>query len=42
VVHWVYDTYEIGNATGRTVNQLGKTGSCFRSITFLVGCWKNP
>src|SRR5919201_4401955 len=23
VVHWVYDTYEIGNATGRTVKQLG-------------------
>jgi branched-chain amino acid transport system substrate-binding protein len=24
-VHWVYDTYEIGNAIGRAVPQLGKT-----------------
>src|SRR6516225_974889 len=23
VVHWVYDTYEIGNSIGRTVKQLG-------------------
>ena len=33
VVHWVYDTYEIGNATGRTVGRTSApTGSCFRSI----------
>ena len=36
VVHWVYDTYEIGNATGRTVNQLGKNWFLL-SVDYIFG-----
>ena len=35
-MHWVYDTYEIGNATGRTVNQLGKNWFLL-SVDYIFG-----
>ena len=41
VVHWVYDTYEIGNAIGRTVSQLGNKWFLSQSTTFSAGSWRN-